>query len=84
MQIPPFFSLCKYGFRSHEGTLLSYPVDADMPSTILNTRAGARFSKVPKLFGRISGDILFVSSKRKSLESRIFAVIIVLYSLYII
>ena len=32
---------------------------------------GACFSKVPKLFGRISGDtILFVSSKRRRLEAR--------------
>ena len=36
---------------------------------------GACFSKVPKLFGRISGDIiLFVSSKRRRLEARNFAV----------
>ena len=39
---------------------------------------GARFSKVPKLFGRISGDIfLFVSSKRRRLEARNFAVILI-------
>ena len=39
---------------------------------------GACFSKVPKLFGRISGDtILFVSSKRRRLEARNFAVIFV-------
>ena len=39
---------------------------------------GACFSKVPKLFGRISGDIiLFVSSKRKRLETRNFAVIFI-------
>ena len=32
--------------------------------------SGARFSKVPKLFGRISGDIiLFVSSKRRRHET---------------
>ena len=38
----------------------------------------ACFSKVPKLFGRISGDIiLFVSSKRRSLEARNFAVILI-------
>ena len=37
---------------------------------------GACFSKVPKLFGRISGDIiLFVSSKRRRLEARNFAII---------
>ena len=40
-----------------------------------NRVPGACFSKVPKLFGRISGDIiLFVSSKRKRLEARNFAV----------
>ena len=39
---------------------------------------GARFSKVPKLFERISGDIiLFVYSKRRRLEARNFAVIFV-------
>ena len=39
---------------------------------------GACFSKVPKLFGRISDDIiLFVSSKRRRLEARNFAVIFV-------
>ena len=36
---------------------------------------GACFSKVPKVFGRISGDIiLFVSSKLRRLEARNFAV----------
>ena len=36
---------------------------------------GARFSKVPKLVGRISVDIvLFVSSKRRRLKARNFAV----------
>ena len=39
---------------------------------------GARSSKVPKLFGHISGDIiLFVSSKRRRLEARNFAVILI-------
>ena len=39
---------------------------------------GACFSKVPKLFGRISGDIIiFVSSKQKRLEARNFAVIFI-------
>ena len=39
---------------------------------------GACFSKVPKLFGRISGAIiLFVSSKRRRLEARNFAVILI-------
>ena len=39
---------------------------------------GARFLKVPNLFGRISGDIiLFVSSKRRRLEARNFVVILI-------
>ena len=39
---------------------------------------GARFSKVPKLFGYISGDIiLFVSSKRRRLEARNLAIIFI-------
>ena len=39
---------------------------------------GARFSKVPKLFGRISGYIIhFVSSKRKRFEARHFAFILI-------
>ena len=42
------------------------------------TTPGACFSKVPKLFGSISGDIvLFVSSKRRRLEVRNFAVIFI-------
>ena len=42
------------------------------------TGPGARFSKVPKLFGRISGDIvLFVFSKRRRLRARNFAVILI-------
>ena len=40
--------------------------------------ACARFSKVPHIFGRISGDIyLFVSSKRRRLEARNFAIILI-------
>ena len=40
--------------------------------------SGACFSKVPKFFGRILGDIiLFVSSKRRRLEARNFAVIFI-------
>ena len=39
--------------------------------------AGPRFSKVPKLFGRISVDIIrFVYSKRRPLEAGNFAVIL--------
>ena len=39
-------------------------------------RPEARFSKVPKLFGHVSGDlILFVSSKRRDLEARNLAAI---------
>ena len=41
-------------------------------------RTGARFSKVPKLFGRNSGDIIrFVSPKRRRIEARNFAVIFI-------
>ena len=44
----------------------------------LTRKPGAFFSKVPKLFGRISGDIiLFVSSKLRRLEARNFAVIFI-------
>ena len=40
--------------------------------------SGACFSKIPKLFGRISGDtILFVSSKQRRLEERNFEIIFV-------
>ena len=39
---------------------------------------GACFSKVPKLFGCISGGIiLFVSSKRRRIEAQNFAVILI-------
>ena len=42
---------------------------------------GARFLKVPRLFGRISGDIiLFVSSKRRCPEARNFADILIFIS----
>jgi len=45
-------------------------------STAAHLKPGACFSKVPKLFGRISGDIiLFVSSNRRRLEARNFAII---------
>ena len=40
--------------------------------------SGARFSKVTKLFGRISGDIIHsVSSRRKRLEAGNCAVILI-------
>ena len=40
--------------------------------------AGARFSKVPKLFGHTSGDIIFiVSSERRRLEARNFPAILI-------
>ena len=49
-----------------------------MVCTISLFRPGARFSKVPKRFGRISGDIIiFVSSKRRRIEARNFAVILI-------
>ena len=39
---------------------------------------GACFSKVPKIFGLISGDIiLFVSAKRRRLEARNSAVVFI-------
>ena len=39
---------------------------------------GTRFMKAPSIFRRISGDvILFVSSKRRCLEARNFAVILI-------
>ena len=45
--------------------------------TLSASRADARFSKVPKPFGRILGGIiLFVSSKRRRLEARNFAIIL--------
>ena len=45
---------------------------------ILGSSPGACFLKVPKLCGRISGAmILVVSSKRRRLEARNFAVILI-------
>ena len=38
---------------------------------------GARFLKVPKLFGRILGDIILFVSKRRRLEAQNFAVILI-------
>ena len=52
--------------------------DCVLPSTGTAWPPAARFSNVPKLFGRISGDIvLFVSSKRRRLKARNFAVILI-------
>ena len=54
----------------------------DSNPDLCDTGAGACFSKVPKLFGGISGDrILFVSSKLRRLEARNFAVIFILFPL---
>ena len=39
--------------------------------------AGARFLKVPKLFGRISGDTILFVSKRRCLEAQNFAFILI-------
>ena len=66
-----------------------YPLDSDLSgaqrypyASFEQLGPGARFSKVPKLFGRISGDlILFVSSKRRGLEARNFAIIISIFIL---
>ena len=72
---------CKGAFHLQEmagqiGQLYMQPIN------VAQLRAGARFSKVPKPFGRISGDIIhFVSSKRKRLEARNFAVILILFPL---
>ena len=45
------------------------------PMVEASAKPGTRFLKVPKLFGRVSGDIiLFVSSKRRRLEAQNFAV----------
>ena len=44
--------------------------------------SGACFSKVPKLFGPISGDIiLFVSVQRRRLKARNFAIVFILFPL---
>ena len=54
-------------------------IDPKSYGTFEKQAPGARFSKVPNLFGRIPGDIiLFVSSKRRRLEARNFAVILIL------
>ena len=51
---------------------------ARSPVVIFRSCPGARFSKVPNLFGRISGDlILFVSSKRRRLEARNFSIVLI-------
>ena len=49
-----------------------------LTNTTLLQRTGVRLSKEPKLFESISADIiLFVSSKRRRLEARNFAVILI-------
>ena len=45
---------------------------------MIPTNSRARFSKVPELFGQISGDtILFVSSKQRRLDAQDFEVIFI-------
>ena len=65
----------------NSGSLLGSLTEADGNSNDharIKQRSGARFSKVPILFGHVSGDIiLFVSSKRRRLETRNFAVILI-------
>jgi len=58
---------------------LCHPLNApEKFRDLRETGPGVRFSKDPKLFGRISGDvILFVSSERRRLEARGFAVIFI-------
>ena len=56
----------------------SYGLPIDMALLVACFGPRACFSKVPKLFGRISGAIiLFASSKRRRLEARNFAVILI-------
>ena len=54
-----------------------------VPMVEASAKPGTRFSKVPKLFGRVSGDIiLFVSSKRRRLEAQNFAVYVHVFQLF--
>ena len=66
------------GGTDNGGLLWNY-FDTVFPHNVsVEKSPGACFSKVPKRFGRISCDIiLFVSSKRKRLETRNFSFIII-------
>ena len=62
-----------------ESTFVKLCDPARRLSVDLNPTPGARFSKVPKLFGRISGGlVLFVSLKQRHLETRNVAVIFII------
>ena len=51
-----------------------------VPMVEASVKPGTCFSKVPKLFGRVSGDIiLFASSKRRRLEAQNFAVFFICF-----
>ena len=64
--------------RGHFVTLV------EVSEHLISCKPGARSSKFQKLFGRISGNrILFVSSKRRRLEARNFAVILIFIPLTI-
>ena len=67
----PFTSLQRQGSKQVRFTILLF-FFVNVENMLKNQLApGACFSKVPKLFGRISGDIiLFISSKRWRLEAR--------------
>ena len=68
----------KYNASKLSNLITKTSVQERISSLRFCQRSGACFSKVPKLFGRISDDvILFVSSKRRRLEARNFAVIFI-------
>ena len=70
-------TVCRRAFGHSTTTLLQAAIFLRSHSQRVRESGspGACFSKVPKLFGRISGDIiLFVSSKLRRLEARNFAV----------
>ena len=68
----------KHWLRSTETCTFLWKLMVGSNLASSNSGHGVRFSKVPKLFGCSSGDmIIFVSLKRRRLEARNFAVILI-------
>ena len=61
-------------------TAIVFPLFISMLMLVSHWRPRTRFSKVPKLFGRISGDItLFVSPKQRRLQSQNLTVLLIFH-----
>ena len=70
--------LISQSFKFYNALFKAFPI-CEVEKSNTAGRLGVRFSKVPKLFGRILGDIsLFVSSKQRHLEAQNFILQVVI------